>query len=69
MNKKTIILNTIRDLCLDFIYYDREEDEELSKDQLNDAIRNGEISIDEIVAEFRKHLDQIIDKILKDKND
>ncbi len=54
---KQIILGTIEDLCSDFLYYDRKEDEELSMEQLNEAVKNKEITIDEMVVEFRKHLE------------
>lgn len=53
---KQLILNTISDLCYNFLYHDRNEDDELSTEQLNEAIRSGEITIDEMVAEFRKYL-------------
>jgi hypothetical protein len=54
---KQTILDTISDLCSDFLYYDRKEDEDLTMEQLNEAVKNGEITIDEMVAEFRKHLE------------
>lgn len=54
---KQTILDTISDLCTDFLYYDRKEDEDLTMEQLNEAVKNGEITIDEMVAEFRKHLE------------
>jgi hypothetical protein len=54
---KQTILNKIDSLCSDFLYYDRKEDEELSMEQLNKAVKSGEITIDEMVAEFRKHLE------------
>lgn len=54
---KQIILDTIIDLCLDFLLYDRKEDEYLTTEQLNEAIKSGEVTIDEMVAEFRKHLE------------
>lgn len=54
---KQIILNTISDLCSNFLYYDRKEDEELSMDQLNEAVKSGEITVDEMVNAFRKHLE------------
>jgi len=54
---KQIILDTIDDLCTDFLYYDRKEDEELSADALNEAILSGEITIDEIVNKFRSCLE------------
>lgn len=54
---KQTILDTISDLCLDFLYYDRKGDEGLTMEKLNEAVKNGEITIDEMVAEFRKHLE------------
>lgn len=54
---KQNILDTISDLCSDFLYYDRKEDESLNVEQLNSAVKNGEITIDEMVSEFRKHLE------------
>ncbi len=54
---KQIILDHISDLCSNFLYYDRKESENLSMEQLNAAVKNGEITIDEMVAEFRKHLE------------
>ena len=55
---KDTILSTIEDLCSDFLYYDRKEDEDLTADQLSDAVDTGIITIDEMVAEFRKHLEE-----------
>lgn len=54
---KQTILNRISDLCSNFLYYDRKEDEKLSMEQLNEAVKTGEITVDEMVAEFRKHLE------------
>ncbi len=54
---KQDIINTIEDLCSDFLYYDRKEDESLSAKKLETAVKRGVITIDEMVAEFRKHLE------------
>lgn len=54
---KQIILDTITDLCSNFLYYSRKEDEDLSVDQLNEAVKSGQITIDEMVDEFRKNLE------------
>lgn len=54
---KQNILNTISDLAAKFLYYDRKEDETLSVDLLNEAVKSGIITIDEMVAEFRKQLE------------
>jgi len=53
---KKRILGTIEDLCSNFLYYDRKEDEDLSPKDLREAVETGIITIDEMVAEFRKHL-------------
>ena len=54
---KQIILNTIQDLAGHFLYYDRKEDESLTMEQLNNAVASEEITIDEMVNEFRKQLE------------
>lgn len=54
---KQHILNTISDLCSNFLYYDRKECENLTKEQLYEAVKNNEITIDEMVDEFRKNLE------------
>jgi hypothetical protein len=67
---KQEILNTISDLCSDFLYYDRKEDEDLTMEQLNDAVNNGEITVDEMVAEFRKHLENTFkESVVNDKTE
>lgn len=60
--RRQIILNTISNLASKFLYYDRKEDEELSVEKLNSAVESGEITIDEMVEEFRKHLENTFDK-------
>lgn len=55
---KQTILNTISDLASDFLYYNRKEDEDLSMEDLKNAVDNGVITVDEMVAEFRKHLEK-----------
>ena len=54
---KQIILDTIDDLCTDFLYYDRKEDEQLSMEQLNEAVKTKQITIDEMVSKFRTCLE------------
>lgn len=55
-----IILNTVDDLCSKFLYYDRKEDEELSFEQLNQAVKTGNISIEEIVDRFKTNLENAL---------
>lgn len=54
---KKIIFDHISDLVSSFVYYDRKESENLSIKQLNKAIASGEVTIDEMVQEFRFHLE------------
>jgi hypothetical protein len=55
--KKEEIISTIKDLVTAFVYYDRREDEELNIDQLNKAVSEGVVTVDEMVAEFRQGLE------------
>lgn len=59
---KKLILGLIGDMVRNFTYYDRKECEQLTEEQLDKAIESGEVTIDEIVAEFRKCLKQIYNK-------
>lgn len=52
----TKIINTIDDLVGRFTYYDRKEDEELPVGALEDAVRAGVITVDEMVSRFRDSL-------------
>ena len=49
---KQLILDAIEDLCSNFVFYDRKEDEDLSVDKLNDAVDNKIITVDEMVEHF-----------------
>ena len=51
-----LIMATIRDLVADFVYYDRKEDQDLPRESIESAIQSGEVTVDEMVAEFRKAL-------------
>lgn len=53
---KDLILGTVDDLVAYFLYYDRKNDEELKVGDIDVAVDNGIISIDEIVDQFRKCL-------------
>jgi hypothetical protein len=57
---KQLILDIISGLCKDFLYYDRKEDEDLTRKQLDEAVKSGEINIDEMVEEFRRHLEDAL---------
>ena len=51
------ILDTANDLMGDFLYYGRKGDEDLDVGQIEAAIAAGEITVDEILAVFRKALE------------
>ena len=54
MKKK--ILDNVEDLVSSFLYYDRGEDEDLPELAIEDAVIDGTITVEEIVAHFKKHL-------------
>jgi hypothetical protein len=53
---RDLILMTIDDMVADFIFYDRKEDEELPRDVLERAVRDGVVTVDEIVDRFKTKL-------------
>lgn len=50
------ILDEISDMVAKFLYYDRKEDQILPRGEIEAAIKAGEITVDEIVAEFATEL-------------
>lgn len=56
MDNKRTILNLISDEIADLLYYDRKEDSSLPLGKIEQMIEDGEITIEEIVEEFRKEL-------------
>lgn len=57
---KETILGYIDDMVTDFLYYDRKEDEDLGVGDIENAVANGEISVDEMVDKFRESLEQAL---------
>lgn len=57
---KELILNTIDDLCMDLFFYNRKNDEDLSQEQLLNALRSGEITVDEVVDRFRQNVEDTV---------
>jgi hypothetical protein len=51
---KTKILNVIEDTMTNLLYYDRKEDYELGVGDLERAIEEGVITVDEILEQFKK---------------
>lgn len=56
MTRKENILLTIDDLVSNFLYYDRKEDESLPRGAIEEAVKSGEISEEEIVSKFSVEL-------------
>lgn len=54
--RRELILATVRDFVSDFLYYDRKEDECLPRNAIEEAIEAGEITVNEIVKEFKDEL-------------
>lgn len=54
---KARIIGCVEDLVGAFLYYDRREDEYLPRGVIEKAISDGDISVDEITAQFRKVLE------------
>jgi hypothetical protein len=50
------ILGTVEDGVSNLLYYDRKEDEDLPLGAIDEAVRLGEVTIDEIVDLFRTKL-------------
>ena len=53
---KAQIKNTVLDLVTDFMYYDRKEDEDLPKGEIENSIKNGDTTVDEIIEVFSTEL-------------
>ena len=54
--KKEIVVSIIKDTVSDFLYYDRKEDEEMSREDIQRVFDDGLITIDEAVNLFREEL-------------
>jgi hypothetical protein len=54
--RKQVVLDTVADTALRFAVYDRKDDEELSKDELEELVESGVVTLDEIVEAFRQGL-------------
>lgn len=58
MNTKELILAVVSDCVIDLLYYDRKEDEDLKVDDIDNFIRAGGITIDEIIQCFSDELNK-----------
>lgn len=53
---KVHILASIDDGVSDLLYYDRKEDEDLPRGVIEDAVRDGVVTVEEMVAQFETSL-------------
>ena len=61
-DEKQMILGTVEDLVLNFLYYDRREDEDLPRGAIEEALANQYLTVDEIVEQFRKMVPRYMDR-------
>ena len=59
MTRRELILAKLSDAVVDFVYYDRKEDEELPCGAIQDALARGEITIDDMTTHFRTELAEV----------
>jgi len=60
MNRGEIIMNTIQDLVSSFFYYDRKEDDDLGVGEIEEAVGNDEISVEEMLHVFETEIKEAL---------
>lgn len=60
--KKDVILATVRSSVRDLLYYDRKEDEDLGVGDIEDLIKSGGITVDEIIECYSNTLREQIEE-------
>lgn len=53
---REVVLETIRDLAVDFLNYDRRDDAELGRARLYDALDRGVVTVSQLVEHFAESL-------------
>lgn len=61
------IHDLMHDAVIDFIYYDRTDDEDLEVGQIEEAVAAGEIAVVDIVAEFAAQLARQLAKSMQER--
>ena len=54
--RRETVFNTIDDLVINLTFYDRKEDEDLPLGVIEEMVKAGEVTIDEMVERFRQQL-------------
>lgn len=57
-----LITDSVKGLAIDLLYYDRKEDSELMRGDIEDAIECNEITAEHIVEVFRKELEALLEQ-------
>ncbi len=60
--RKQLILDSVSDLAKNLVDYDRRDDEELPRGEIEKAVAEGEITMDEMVEQFRMALMEELSK-------
>ena len=50
------IIGAVKDLCINFLYYDRKGDEVLTRKRLQEAVARGEVTVEELGELFKKEV-------------
>jgi hypothetical protein len=58
--RRDLVLGTVEDLVSSLLYYDRKEDEDLPVGEIEKSVLAGEVTVDEIVAEFARHIRAVL---------
>jgi len=60
---KKIVLCTVEDLVAGLLYYDRKEDEDLPLGSIEKMVKNGKVTIEEMIEAFNKALKEAMFKL------
>jgi hypothetical protein len=56
MSRREKILDVLTDMVSDLLYYDRKEDDSLPVGSIEEAVKSGEITLDEMLAHVRQQI-------------
>jgi hypothetical protein len=56
MSSREKILDVLTDMVSDLLYYDRKEDSSLPVGSIEEAVKQGEITLDEMLAHVRQQM-------------
>lgn len=54
------VMDVISDMVSDFLYYNRKEDDILERGMIEDMVKRGDLTIEQMVSEFEKLLRKAI---------